>query len=107
MTLMRSAAELFAELNALDESVQIEAKRASESGKSVQQTVVAFANEPGLGGGYLLLGAEWKTDEKGDVVYWAAGLSNPDKVQSDLASQCAGMFNVVLRPEMQVEAIDG
>jgi len=104
---MRSAAELFAELNALDESVQIEAKRASESGKSVQQTVVAFANEPGLGGGYLLLGAEWKTDEKGDVVYWAAGLSNPDKVQSDLASQCASMFNVVLRPEMQVETVDG
>jgi type I restriction enzyme M protein len=39
---------LFAELNAIDESVQIEAKKASESGKSVQQTVCAFANEPGF-----------------------------------------------------------
>ncbi len=57
---MRSAADLFAELNAIDESVQIEAKKASEIGKSVQQTVCAFANEPGLGGGYMLLGAAWE-----------------------------------------------
>ncbi|MEA1053507.1 putative DNA binding domain-containing protein, partial [Lamprobacter modestohalophilus] len=104
---MRSAAELLEELNALDESVQIEAKRARDIGKSVQQTVCAFANEPGLNGGYLLLGVEWERNEKGDVVYWPAGLPDPDKLQSDLASQCAGMFNVVLRPEMQVESIDG
>lgn len=104
---MRSAPELLAELNALDESVQIEAKKARDIGKSVQQTVCAFANEPGLGGGYLLLGVEWERNEKGDVVYWPAGLADPDKLQSDLASQCASMFNVVLRPEMQVESIDG
>jgi ATP-dependent DNA helicase RecG len=104
---MRSAAELLEELNVLDESVQIEAKKARDIGKSVQQTVCAFANEPGLGGGYLLLGVEWKRNEKGDVVYWPAGLADPDKLQGDLASQCASMFNVVLRPEMQVESIDG
>jgi ATP-dependent DNA helicase RecG len=104
---MRSAAELLEELNILDESVQIEAKKARDIGKSVQQTVCAFANEPGLGGGYLLLGVDWERNEKGDVVYWPAGLADPDKLQSDLASQCAGMFNVVLRPEMQVESIDG
>jgi hypothetical protein len=52
---MRSAAELFEELNAVDESNRIEAKRASDVGKSVMETVIAFANEPGLGGGYLLL----------------------------------------------------
>jgi ATP-dependent DNA helicase RecG len=104
---MRSAAELFEELNLLDESVQIEAKKASESGKSVQQTVCAFANEPGLGGGYLLLGAEWQRNDKGDIEYWPAGVPDPDKVQRDLASQCANMFNVVLRPEMLVETIDG
>lgn len=57
---MRSAIELFEELNAVDESVRIEAKRATELGKSVMQTVIAFANEPGLDGGYLLLGANWK-----------------------------------------------
>lgn len=104
---MRSAEDLFTELNALDESVQIEAKKASEIGKSVLQTVCAFANEPGLGGGYLLLGADWTRNEKGDMVYWPAGLEDPDKIQRDLASQCAGMFNVVLRPEMQVESVDG
>lgn len=104
---MRSAGELFEELNAIDESTRIEAKRASELGKSVMQTVIAFANEPGLGGGYLLLGVDWSTNQKGDTVYRAAGLPDPDKVQRDLASQCASMLNVALRPEMQVETVDG
>jgi len=104
---MRSAIELFEELNAVDESARIEAKRASELGKSVMQTVIAFANEPGLDGGYLLLGANWKTNDKGDVVYWAEGLSDLDKVQKDLATQCATMLNVAIRPEMQIETIDG
>lgn len=51
---MRTAADLLEELNALDESIAIDAKRASEAGKSVIQTICAFCNEPGLGGGYLL-----------------------------------------------------
>jgi ATP-dependent DNA helicase RecG len=104
---MRSAAELFAELNAVDESVRIEAKRASEVGKSAMQTVVAFANEPGLDGGYMLLGVDWHVDQKGDTVYRAAGLLDPDKTQRDLASQCATMLSVVLRPEMRVETVAG
>lgn len=104
---MRSAGELFEELNAVDESTGIEAKRASELGKSVMQTVIAFANEPGLDGGYLLLGADWFVNDKGDTVYRAAGLPDPDKVQSDLATQCASMLNVAVRPEMQLETVDG
>lgn len=48
---MRNAQDLLAELNASDESPRIEAKRAREIGKSVMATVIAFANEPGLGGG--------------------------------------------------------
>lgn len=104
---MRSAAELFEELNAVDESNRIEAKRASDVGKSVMETVIAFANEPGLGGGYLLLGAEWAINDKGDTVYRPAGLSDPDKVQRDLASLCASSLNVALRPEMQLEQVDG
>ena len=63
---MRSAQELLDELNASDESPRIEAKRAREIGKSLLQTVIAFANEPGLNGGWLLLGADWKINEKGD-----------------------------------------
>ena len=104
---MRNASDLFTELNAVDESIQIEAKRASEIGKSVMQTVIAFANEPGLRGGYLLLGADWKTDEKGDVVYWAHGLADSHKIQRDLASQCASTLNVAVRPEMRMERVDG
>lgn len=104
---MRDALDLLTELNELDESVRIEAKRASELGKSVMQTVVAFANEPGLGGGHLLMGVDWKTDDKGDVIYWATGMPNPDKVQMDLASQCASALSTVLRPEMRVEQLDG
>ncbi|EYC50232.1 ATP-dependent DNA helicase RecG [Hylemonella gracilis str. Niagara R] len=104
---MRSAADLLEELNAVDESTRIEAKRATELGKSVMQTVIAFANEPGLDGGYLLLGADWSINEKGDTVYWAAGLPDPDKLQRDLATQCASMLNVALRPEMQVETVGG
>ncbi|MDR1854148.1 MAG: putative DNA binding domain-containing protein, partial [Azoarcus sp.] len=104
---MRRAADLLAELNALDESTRIEAKRASELGKSVMQTIVAFANEPGLDGGYLLLGVSWRVDEKGDTVYSAEGLSDPDKLQRDLASQCAAMLNVALRPEMRAETVEG
>lgn len=94
---MRTATDLLEELNAADESVRIEAKRARELGKSVMQTVIAFANEPGLDGGYLLLGADWFINDKGDTVYRAAGLHAPDRVQRDLASQCASMLNVVLR----------
>jgi ATP-dependent DNA helicase RecG len=104
---MRSAQDLFAELNALDESSRIEAKRARDVGKSIMETVIAFANEPGLGGGYLLLGAEWSINDKGDTVYRPAGLPDPDKVQRDLASQCASMLNVALRPEMQLEQVNG
>lgn len=104
---MRSAADLLEELNAVDESTRIEAKRASELGKSVMQTVIAFANEPGLEGGFLLLGVDWSINEKGDTVYRAAGLPDPDKVQRDLATQCAGMLSVTLRPEMQTEVVEG
>ena len=49
---MRTAQDLLTELNASDESPRIEVKRAREIGKSIMETVIAFANEPGLGGGY-------------------------------------------------------
>ena len=104
---MRTAQDLLTELNASDESPRIEAKRAREIGKSIMETVIAFANEPGLGGGYLLLGVESKVDAKGDTQYWAAGVPDPDKAQQDLATQCASMLNVALRPEMAVERVDG
>ena len=104
---MRSAQDLLSELNASDESPRIEAKRARELGKSVMETVIAFANEPGLGGGHLLLGVNCAVNDKGDTRYWAEGVPDPDKVQKDLATQCATMLSTVLRPEMTVERVDG
>ncbi len=53
---MRTAEDLLQELTALDESHRIEAKRARQIDRSIMETICAFANEPGLGGGYLLLG---------------------------------------------------
>ncbi len=103
---MRTAQDLLTELNASDESTRIEAKRAREMGKSILETVIAFANEPGLGGGYLLLGVDWAVNEKGDVRYWPEGVPDPDKLQRDLATMCASTLNVVLRPEIAVERLD-
>lgn len=43
--------ELFSQLLELDEHSSIEAKSENNIGSSVMQTVCAFANTPGLGGG--------------------------------------------------------
>ncbi len=103
---MRSALDLLHELNASDETPSIEAKRCRELGKSLLETVIAFANEPGMKGGWLLLGVDWLINDKGDTVYWAEGVPDPDKVQKDLATQCASSLSSVLRPEISVERID-
>lgn len=103
--MMRSAQDLLNELNLSDESPSIEAKRSREIGKSILETVIAFANEPGLKGGWLLLGVNWEVNDKGDTVYWPEGIPDPDKLQKDLASQCASSLNIALRPEMSVERL--
>lgn len=104
---MRTAAELIEELNAVDESGTIEAKTGSEVGKSIMETVCGFANEPGLGGGYLVLGVKrvQQQEQLFDVGYEATGLSDPEKVQADLASQCASMLSKPVRPEIRVEKV--
>lgn len=101
---MRTAKELFAELNSFDENRRIEAKSASSVGKSMMETVCAFANEPGLCGGYLLLGAK-RTGmaEDGRPVYEPENIENTDKVQSDFVAMCNSMFNVRIRPIINVE----
>ena len=47
-----TAKELYSQLLRLDESVQVEAKRGSQAGKSVLETICAFSNEPGIVEGY-------------------------------------------------------
>lgn len=105
---MRTAQELFEELNSYDESVRIEAKRASEVGRSIMETICAFSNEPDLGGGYVLLGAVRKGfDENGLPHYEPENIANPDKIQTDIANQCASVFNVRIRPQIETDVVDG
>ena len=101
---MRTAKKLFAELNSFDENRRIEAKSASAVGKSMMETVCAFANEPGLCGGYLLLGAK-RTGiaEDGRPIYEPENIENTDKIQSDFVAMCNSMFNVRIRPIINVE----
>lgn len=98
--------ELLRQLNDLDEHPRIEAKEGSAMGRSILESVCAFANEPGLGGGWLLLGV--KAD---DQAFWrqyeVVGVPNSDQIQADLASQCAAIFNVPIRPQIEVAEIQG
>lgn len=105
--MMRTAEDLLQELAALDESHRIEAKQARQIDRSVMETVCAFANEPGLGGGYLLLGVSRNPQDLFTNAYRIDGIDNPDKIQSDLASQCARVFNRPVRPRVSVEALNG
>ena len=98
--------ELLESLNELDEQTRIEAKLASEVGKSIMETVCAFANEPGLGGGWLLLGV--KRDEGALFPSFSAmGVPNPDKLKSDLTTQAREAFNRPINLEFADETVNG
>lgn len=101
-----TAAELLRQLNELDEHPRVEAKRGTEVGRSTLCTVSAYSNEPGLGGGYILFGVVRSKDLFGDR-YEVVGVEDPDKIQTDLATQCASVFNRPIRPEISVETLDG
>ena len=101
---MKTAQELLTELNTLDEHLTIEAKTASDVGTSLMETVCAFANEPHLGGGYILLGVAPASDSFWPV-FEVVGVRNPDQLQQDVASQCACMFNVPIRPKIVAERL--
>jgi ATP-dependent DNA helicase RecG len=89
-----------------DESTRLEAKTASQTGKSIAETISAFSNEPSLGGGYLLLGVE-RTSPNPPIHYRIAGVPDPDKIQSEIASQCRDMFSVPIRPQLSVHRVEG
>jgi ATP-dependent DNA helicase RecG len=101
-----SAQELFELLNQQDENTWIEAKGGQQSSHSVMETVCAFCNEPGLGGGYILLGV---AEDNSTLFpqYKVVPVTDPDKFQRDFATQCAGMFNFPIRPKVTVEKING
>lgn len=101
-----TAEELFRQLNETDESESLEAKALSrDTTRSIMETVCSFSNEPGLGGGVILLGVA-ENDGAGPR-YVVENIEDVDKAQLDFATQCAGMFNFPVRPEISVEQIDG
>lgn len=93
-------------LNALDENERLEAKRGSEVGPSILETICAFANEPGLQGGTLLLGV---VRDETDLFspYVVEGVAQPDALSAALATQCREQFNLPVRVQIASEQISG
>lgn len=104
MTTQLSIPDLLARLNQVDESHDIEAKKSeTELGKSALESIVAFANEPGLGGGYLLFGAE----EVAPGRFTARGVRNAKKLEQELSTICATSLNRTIRPRVWIDVIEG
>ena len=97
--------ELLEQLQQLDEQPRIEAKRASEIGNSVMQTICAFANEPGLGGGYLLLGIDEPSSAYG--TFTVCGVADADTLLNTLQGNCREQFESPIHVNGQVELLQG
>ena len=107
MSAQSTARELLDQLNTLDEQERVEAKRASEVGRSLLETVCALANEPGLDGGNILLGVG-REEMALFPAYEVEGMEQPDKVAADLASQCrGGVFNRPVQVDIASEQLNG
>lgn len=103
-----SIKELLGSLESRDECHRIEAKQCKESlGKSARETISAFSNEPGLGGGYLILGLKRSDDNLDQERYVVKGVNDPDKLQCELASACRDEFNIKIRPDIRVDVLKG
>jgi ATP-dependent DNA helicase RecG len=95
-----TAEEIFEIPNDTDECPWIEAKGISDTATSIMETVCSYANEPDLGGGYILMIISADESETAAAHYKIDQMLNPDKLQSDIATQCASMFNLPVRPQM-------
>jgi ATP-dependent DNA helicase RecG len=100
------ALQLFKHLNETDEHARIEAKSIQCGlGRSILETVCSFSNEPGLGGGNILLGVAAAKNALFPT-YKVLGISDSERVQSKLAMQCAsGVFNQTVRLKISIETI--
>jgi ATP-dependent DNA helicase RecG len=105
MILPGTASELIKRLNEIDESEDLEAKTAggNDSGKSLYETVCAMANEPGLGGGVILLGVAREVGLFS--FYTATGVLDPDKLSSEIVSKCGSLFNSPIRVNVTPEKV--
>ena len=97
--------ELIEQLNNSDERSNLEAKKGTAIDRSILETICAFSNEPNLGGGYILLGIK-ESESSLFPSYEVSGVEDPDKLQKDIATQCADSFNLPVRPKITVEEIN-
>ena len=102
-----SAQELYNLLVQADESVWIEAKGHGDTNQSLMESVCSFSNEPGLGGGYILYGIDENKGATGKDRFIIEELVDCDKIQSDISTQCASMFNLPVRPKIDIEQLEG
>lgn len=105
-----TAADALEKLRLMDESAQIDAKAATHGiGDSLLESISAFSNEPGLSGGYLLLGVERDQSSLFDEIptYSVVGVSSPDQLQNTVANRCRNDFNTPVRPEIIVDQLEG
>jgi len=102
-----TAEELFEILIDTDECPWIEAKGIGDTTTSIMETVCSYANEPGLGGGYILMSISADDLATAANHYKVDPMPDPDKLQSDIATQCSSMFNMPVRPAMTIEKING
>lgn len=94
--------ELLGMLQNGDESERIEAKKSTEKvGDSALETISALSNEPGLNGGYLVLGLK-KNEFNSTPRYIVSGVADPDRLQSELVTLCRQNFNIPIRPAIDV-----
>lgn len=94
--------ELLGMLQNGDESERVEAKKSTDKvGDSALETISAFCNEPGLNGGYLVLGLK-KSETNHPPRYMVSGVSDPDKLQSELVNLCRQNFSIPIRPAIDV-----
>jgi ATP-dependent DNA helicase RecG len=94
--------DLMKALQSDGENQRIEAKKAENSlGKSVLQTICSYSNEPGLGGGYIILGLT-KNYQATEPNYIVSGVADQDRMLCEIATLCRQSFNIVIRPEVGV-----
>jgi ATP-dependent DNA helicase RecG len=98
-----SIPELLQELRSTEESTRIEAK--TGFGKSSLETIVAFSNEPRLGGGFLLFGVAEDVNAPGG--YKVVGVESPSTMGESITSECAGKLSVAVRPQLFSDTIEG
>ena len=105
MSIEYSAELLLEQLRELDEHPRLEAKSGSHIGSSIMQSVCAFANEPNLGGGFLLLGVE--EPDEAHAEFWVSGLSGTDKLLNELQNNCREQFEQPIPIQAEVAILEG